>query len=255
MAPPTILAHKSAFLTVQTLHLSQSLAPSSAWRNRANNHSDNDGASIPQRAIDDALFRLNQNLQQHVRRVYPPQATRQVAEQIDSLFLGVGEDEGGGGGDDAMRDGDEGLRALKELDELREGIDLTTDEAISSLPPTWDAHRPEQAEADADAAQQYETLQDRLQTLSAQRAETKARVDRLRQMQALLRPFETNVQENLVTRNGEIEKELERMRVLLVRVAGRIGQLPDKETDGADEIMEDLDVIERSKVDALLGGF
>lgn len=74
-------------------------------------------------------------------------------------------------------------------------------------------------------------------------------------MQALLRPFETNVQENLVTRNGEIEKELERMRVLLVRVAGRIGQLPDKQTDGADEIMEDLDVIERSKVDALLGGF
>lgn len=126
MAPPTILAHKSAFLTVQTLHLSQSLAPSTVWRNRANNNSENDGASsIPQRAIDDALFRLNQNLQQHVRRVYPPQATRQVAEQIDSLFLGAGEDEGGGD-DDAMRDGDEGLRALKELDELREGIDLST---------------------------------------------------------------------------------------------------------------------------------
>ncbi|ETS84657.1 hypothetical protein PFICI_02682 [Pestalotiopsis fici W106-1] len=254
MAPPTILAHKSAFLTVQTLHLSQSLAPSTAWRNRAHNDHNNDaeGASntnsIPQRAIDDALFRLNQNLQQHVRRVYPPQATRQVAEQIDSLFLGVGEDDGG---DDA-RDGDE-ERALAELDELREGIDLTADEAICSLPATWDSHRPEQAEADPADAQQYETLQDRLQTLSAQRAETKARVERLRQMQALLRPFETNVQENLVTRNGEIEKELERMRVLLVRVAGRIGQLPDKESDG-DEVMEDLDVLERKKVDTLLSG-
>lgn len=74
-------------------------------------------------------------------------------------------------------------------------------------------------------------------------------------MQALLRPFETNVQENLVTRNGEIEKELERMRVLLVRVAGRVGQLPDKESDDVDEIMEDLDELERRKVDSLLSGF
>lgn len=74
-------------------------------------------------------------------------------------------------------------------------------------------------------------------------------------MQALLRPFEANVQENLVTRNGEIEKELERMRVLLVRVAGRVGQLPDKESDDADEVMEDLDELERRKVDSLLSGF
>ncbi|KAK6223258.1 hypothetical protein LQW54_000375 [Pestalotiopsis sp. IQ-011] len=250
MAPPTILAHKSAFLAAQTLHLSQSLAPSTTWRNA---HADNDddensGGSIPQRAVDDALFRLNQNLQQHARRVYPPAATRQVAEQIDSLFL-LG---------DGARDGDDngdGQHDLDELEELREGIDLTTDEAISALPPTWDSLRPEQAEADPTEAARYEALQDRLRALSAQRAEAKARVERLRQMQALLRPFEANVQENLVTRNGEIEKELERMRVLLVRVAGRVGQLPDKENDDAGEVMEDLDELERRKVNSLLSGF
>ncbi|KAI4592668.1 hypothetical protein KJ359_010570 [Pestalotiopsis sp. 9143b] len=252
MAPPTILAHKSAFLAAQTLHLSQSLAPSTTWRSA---HADNDddensgGSTIPQRAVDDALFRLNQNLQQHARRVYPPAATRQVAEQIDSLFLL---------GADGARDGDDdgaGGHGLDELEELREGIDLTTDEAISALPPTWDSHRPEQAEADPTEAARYEALQDRLRALSAQRAEARARVERLRQMQALLRPFEANVQENLVTRNGEIEKELERMRVLLVRVAGRVGQLPNKENDDADEVMEDLDELERRKVDSLLSGF
>lgn len=253
MAPPTILAHKSAFLAAQTLHLSQSLAPSTTWRNA--HHADNDdenssGGNIPQRAVDDALFRLNQNLQQHARRVYPPAATRQVAEQIDSLFL-----LGGDGARDGDDDGGDGQQGLDELEELREGIDLTTEEAISALPPTWDSHRPEQAEADPTEAARYEALQDRLRALSAQRAEARARVERLRQMQALLRPFETNVQENLVTRNGEIEKELERMRVLLVRVAGRVGQLPDKESDDVDEIMEDLDELERRKVDSLLSGF
>ncbi|KAM0816123.1 putative Kinetochore protein fta4 [Seiridium cardinale] len=237
MAPPTILAHKSAFLTAQTLQLSQNLAPSHAWRNA------NDAAEqgISQRMVDEALYRLNQTLQQHVRRVYPPQATRLVAEQIDSLFLDV-DDAGGEGGDEG--DG---------IEELRVGIDLTTDEAISSLPQTWDAHRPDETEAQPVEAEEYTNLQSSLTSLSERRAAAKARVERLRQMQSLLQPFEDDVQENLVTRNGEVEKELERMRVLLVRVAGRVGQLPDQEeTD--DEVMEDLDVLERRKVKSLLSG-
>ena len=130
MAPPTILAHKSAFLAAQTLHLSQSLAPSTTWHNA--HHADNDdenapgGGNIPQRAVDDALFRLNQNLQQHARRVYPPAATRQVAEQIDSLFL-----LGGDGTMDGADDDGEGQDGLDELEELREGIDLSTQTSFS----------------------------------------------------------------------------------------------------------------------------
>jgi hypothetical protein len=116
MAPPTILAHKSAFLTAQTLQLSQDLAPSHAWRtsNLGSEH------AISERALDDALYRLNQTLQQHVRRVYPPQASRHVAEQIDSLFLD-------GGGGDANRDDDEralGDATAQKGGELREGVDL-----------------------------------------------------------------------------------------------------------------------------------
>lgn len=128
------------------------------------------------------------------------------------------------------------------------------DEAIASLPRDWTTHRPGEAEAQPVEARRYIELQFALSSLSARRAATKARVERLQQMQGLLEPFAENVQDNLVTRNGQVEKELERMRVLLVRVAGRVGQLPDNNT-GDDEVMEDLDKVERRKVNSLLDGF
>lgn len=69
----------------------------------------------------------------------------------------------------------------------------------------------------------------------------------------------TPVQDNLVTRNGEIERELDRMRLLLARVAGRVAQLPDKsavasrgeDNDNTTDSM-DIDSLERVKVETLL---
>lgn len=57
---------------------------------------------MSEKALDDALFRLNQTLQQHAKRVYPPQATRHIAEQIDHLYLATGDRhlDGDGSGDD-----------------------------------------------------------------------------------------------------------------------------------------------------------
>lgn len=73
-----------------------------------------------------------------------------------------------------------------------------------------------------------------------------------------------SVQENLVTRDGEVEKELNKMRMLLVRVGDKVARLKDEEkeedslfreasggsADGA--VMESAEVEERKKVDALL---
>lgn len=87
MAPPTIIALKAGFLANQTRLLSQPLNPSRSWRNA--NEAADDG--IPERQLDDALVRLNHALQQHTRRVYAPQATRHVAEQIDQLYWNAGE--------------------------------------------------------------------------------------------------------------------------------------------------------------------
>ena len=114
--PPTIIAHKSAFLATQTLHRSRTLAPSPTWRaanERATAAEDGHGHGLPARAVEDAIYRLNHALTQHARRVYAPQASRYLAEQIEALFYEEadralrGEDEdddeggdnsGGGGG-------------------------------------------------------------------------------------------------------------------------------------------------------------
>ena len=152
MPPPTILAHKTDFLTSQTLQLSRPLWPSNAWR--ASNHSsnsndtdrqgdstnaaeDNTAPPLSEKAVDDALYRLNHALQQHARRVYAPQATRHVAEQIEALYLEAGER--------ALRDrdddeddaedldgalGGEGQAAVVEGRRLRVGLDFS-----ASLPP------------------------------------------------------------------------------------------------------------------------
>ncbi|KAK7993425.1 polyketide synthase [Apiospora arundinis] len=257
MAPPTILAHKSAFLTAQTLRLSQNLAPSGAWRNHVFNQEEDaeqeDGqraAVVTEKAVDDALYRLNHALQQHARRVYAPQATRHVAEQIDQLFLDINKDDHHQA--DVEDEQDEDGQHIQKGDELRQGADFKTQSR-----PAEAAH--------------YADLQARLSALSAQRAETRARVERLRAMQNLLQPFRGEVdgeddegsqnkklQENLVSRNGEMEKELERMRMLLVRVAGRVGQLPAQNTtdeEGDTNMMGDLDRAERAKVQNLLDSF
>ncbi|KAI1823473.1 kinetochore Sim4 complex subunit Fta4 [Xylaria intraflava] len=280
MAPPTIIAHKSTFLTTQTLHLSQSLAPTTTWRQA--NEAAEDG--LPARAVDDVLYRLNHALSQHARRVYAPQASRHVAEQIEGLFheaaaralRGDHEDEADG------ENGDEGGERRR----LRLGADFTTPDAIASLPTTWSTQNQREATEYPLEAQRYESLAERLKSLSARRQEVQARVSRLKRISALLAPFSPDndkdeggegkgdgedlakppsVQENLVTRNGELERELERMRLLLARVAGRVAQLPDGHGgdnhedgslapggDGAATDLMDVDSAERGKVERLL---
>ncbi|KAI1136250.1 kinetochore Sim4 complex subunit Fta4 [Hypoxylon sp. FL0543] len=278
MAPPTILAHKSSFLTAQTLQLSQSLAPSAAWR--ASNSSAAEGG-LSDRVVDEVIYRANHALQQHARRVYAPQASRHVAEQIEALYLEAAEkavrgDGGRGAGGNDEEDG-EGATASKRGDEearfLRVGADFASDEVISTLPSAWDLHSPSQAEAHPSEAHRYADLAASLISLSARRREGRARLDRLRRMRTLLSPLTSGphsqndeagrggsgidkVQPNLVARDGELEKELERMRVLLVRVAGRVAQLPDPDPRAEqDAVVEDLEALERGKVDRLLDGF
>jgi hypothetical protein len=108
--PPTVLSVKQSFLTTQTRLLSQPLAPSRTWRSN-NNSNDNENA-IPEKALDDALFKLNHRLQQHSRRVYAPQATRHVAEQIDQLYWNAAEAATSARRDDEEVEEDEAAEAL-----------------------------------------------------------------------------------------------------------------------------------------------
>ncbi|KAH7121936.1 putative kinetochore protein fta4, partial [Dactylonectria estremocensis] len=122
---PTVPALKQSFLSIQTTLLAQPLAPSRAWQ-AANDASD---SPLPPRAVDDALFALNHAIQRHCRRVYAPQASRHIAEQVNDVYT-----------QEAQR------RVGRAFDDAGEGalgreMDLTHRDTIEALPETWISDR------------------------------------------------------------------------------------------------------------------
>ena len=73
----------------------------------------------------------------------------------------------------------------------------------------------------------YRELRERLVSLDSQRQQRQRRLDQLQHLRRLLEPFEDpqrDIQPNLITKDGELVKELEKMRMLVARVGGRIAQ-------------------------------
>lgn len=106
-------------------------------------------------------------------------------------------------------------------------------------------------------AQRYAEAVQQLASLNNQRKEIKQRVERLRRLKATVDPLQTTeggagVQENLVTRNGPVEKELEKMRMLLVRVSGRVGSLPQARTKKEEDDVKPLSEIRKRNIDDFL---
>ncbi|KAF4504114.1 hypothetical protein G6O67_008726 [Ophiocordyceps sinensis] len=233
---PTVPALKQSFIAAQITILAQPPAPSHAWRaaNTAANH------PIPPRALDDALLALGHTVQQHCRRVYPPQATRNVADQIANAY---------------SRDAERKVGAEGDVDgAVSKELDLADEAIIEALPPSWPLDKenndyPMEAKRYVDAAS-------RLARLNQERKMLRQRVERLRSLKASVDPFLTTdgagVQENLITRNGPVEVELERMRFLLARVAGRVGELPAKTTDGGRMELASMNDARKRAVDEFL---
>jgi len=125
---------------------------------------------------------------------------------------------------------------------------------IEKLPEEWS----EEAQATApEQAARYRELQAKLVELNEKRRAAREKLDQYKVVKELLVPFEgpdAGLQENLVTRHGEMEEELERMRMLMLRVERGIMGLDEK--DGGDEMDVDIDVrdAEEKKILALLGG-
>ncbi|KAK4033225.1 kinetochore Sim4 complex subunit Fta4 [Parachaetomium inaequale] len=273
--PPTVLSLKQSFLTTQTRLLSQPLTPTRAWLSSNNNSNTNnktqDEEALPSKALDDALFKLNHRLQQHARRAYAPQATRHVAEQIDQLYWNAA----------AERDGEEDGEDENGGEGLELGADLADPKVIATLPLEWEDPSSSSSSQPLEA-KRYAELAGELHALAEGKQQATARVARLRRMQALLEPFSANpsdgngdgdgdgalggVQENLVTRNGEVEAELHRMRMLLARVGGRVGQLKEEGQQARESSagslfsdrgggVDDVEMDEQRKVGLLLERF
>ncbi|KAJ5578263.1 uncharacterized protein N7459_007227 [Penicillium hispanicum] len=73
----------------------------------------------------------------------------------------------------------------------------------------------------------YQELRERLASLDQQRQQRQRRLDQLQHLQRLIEPLQQpqqNIQPNLVTRDGELVQEIEKMRMLVARVGGRVSQ-------------------------------
>ncbi len=121
---------------------------------------------------------------------------------------------------------------------------------IESLPFSWPSEK--EAAAKPEDAQAYARSVARLVELSKQRQQVQLRMEKLRRLQSAIEPLRTSesgkgVQENLVTRNGAVETELEKMRGLLDRVAGRVGSFRDASASSRLRDAVDVDELRTSR--------
>lgn len=150
--------------------------------------------------------------------VYSQQSQRHVAEQIETLHWNLLSTESEGAEEPAM----DAVVVTKDTD-------LTDTDAIDNLPEEYDdLHLHPDYEGDVADAETYTGLREQLSEQSRRRDALKEKVARYQYLQKMLEPLadaQTNVQPNLVTRDGELSRELDRMRILLARVTGRVAEM------------------------------
>ncbi|KAJ5561614.1 Kinetochore Sim4 complex subunit Fta4 [Penicillium sp. DV-2018c] len=208
---------KSAFIWSQVRIFSESLQLPEDWRNYAAETTEDD---LSDKVIEEVLHKLNAAAKQHNRVVYSPQAIHHVAQQIANLYWSSVSQE------------------ARSRDAFARGIEKTTDLSrqmnITKLPVEL-----EYQEATEEEYARYRQLREHLTNLDNQRQSRQRRLDQLQQLRRLLEPFENpqeDIQPNLITRDGELVQELEKMRMLVARVGGRIAQ--QKTSSGGPETRE-----------------
>ncbi|PWY77467.1 kinetochore protein Fta4 [Aspergillus heteromorphus CBS 117.55] len=201
----TIPELKSSFIRAQVRILSENLAPPEDWRNYAAETEEDD---LSDKVVGDVLQKLNAVLKQHSRIVYSSQAVQHVAQQITSLYWS------------SVNETISKPGSL--LKGVEKSVDLSSHLNIAELPLEL-----EDQSASEEERARYQQLRERLTGLDSRRQQRQRRLDQLRQLQRLLEPFQEpqkNIQPNLVVRDGELAQELEKMRMLVARVGGRIEQ-------------------------------
>ncbi|ETN37756.1 uncharacterized protein HMPREF1541_07379 [Cyphellophora europaea CBS 101466] len=213
-----IAAEKFTFLTRQIRALSAPLSvPSSAHTTLP---------SVSDKTLADVLVRSNEKIKHHNRSVFSAQATRHIAEQIETLYW-----------NEVRVELEVSGQASGET-VVKRDLDLGTDKGVRALGEKWadvlaeetEEHEEGHVEEDEQRAKRYEDKRVQLLELCKKRDETERRLERYRRLRALLQPYEQpqeHIQPNLVTKDGELGKELERMRVLLARVTARMGEHKD----------------------------
>ncbi len=92
--------------------------------------------------------------------------------------------------------------------------------------------------------------------MNQRRKQARERVEKYKAFKETLDLFageQAGLQENLVTKNGEVEEELEKMRRLMLRVERGINGLAEKYSGEGDEMDVDEEGFEEAKILMLLG--
>ncbi|KAF8455983.1 kinetochore Sim4 complex subunit Fta4, partial [Terfezia claveryi] len=211
----TLFTIKKPFLDSQIRLLSADLAPPPNWQDAI---PAGPGGDLSQRAIDQVLTKVNLIAKKHNRSVYSSQTVKRVAEQIEAAYGGAG-----GGENEEGRGGYGEVPGEEEV--LRRGVDLMDVDTISLLPedypvnPSTPGPQPSEAELS-----RYQTLRARLLHASTSFKAQRSRYEYYAQLQEKLRPFSEphKVQPNLVTRGAELDREMERMRGLALKLSVQI---------------------------------
>ncbi|KAN0079332.1 Kinetochore Sim4 complex subunit Fta4 [Elaphomyces granulatus] len=198
----TISESKSSFIRSQIRILSERLEPEEGWEDYGPQSED-----LSEKVVEEALQKLNAIIKQHNRVVYSSQAAHHIARQIESLY---------------WASLNQGTRDLKSPEEgVAKGTDLSNHMSIEELPVQWEGQDEEEDKS------RYQQLRARLLELDLQRHKQQRRLAQYKQLEVLFTAFKDPskyIQPNLVTRDGELGQELDRMRMLVARVAGRVGQ-------------------------------
>ncbi|KAL9114417.1 MAG: hypothetical protein Q9227_001498 [Pyrenula ochraceoflavens] len=249
----TVIDSKSAFLRTQIRLLTAVLEPSLQFRENVRASSDGPG----QKTIDNVMEKVNGAIATHNRYVYTPETTRHVAGQIDALYWNeITARPAPGEADELMVEKDK---------------DLTLSEAIATLPDTLDSLIPNTSSPSSPSSPSpdestYQSLHARLQTLSRARDAQQHRLAQYKHLQKILQPLQNpqeSIQPNLASKDGELARELERLRVLAARVGGRIREMgpPAEEEEEMDvggrhgeedDVMEGEEVERRKKLERVL---
>ncbi|KAK9486560.1 kinetochore Sim4 complex subunit Fta4 [Lipomyces starkeyi] len=171
------------------------------------------GSNIGGSDANKLLLAVHTLQRRHVRQVYSSQALQHVALQIDGLHR------------NRKTTAVAPLVVVAAVSEqqavLRGETELSEPESIEALPEFW----PESSAEDSALTEKYSVLRDQLFALSSALVSARRRRDHATELHSLVSLFRDpvqTVQPNLVARDGTIEQELTRMRVLLARLASRL---------------------------------
>ncbi|GAM42940.1 hypothetical protein TCE0_044f17354 [Talaromyces pinophilus] len=197
----TISEIKTSFIRNQIRILSAPIAPQEGWRDFAPETEDD----LSDKVVEEVVQKLNTTLKQHNRVVYSNQAIQHVARQIESLYW------------ESVKN--EVLSPSQKSTGVEIGSDLSNHLVIEKLPSQYRGD-----DASSEEKERYKLLYERLVALDNRRQVKQKQLAQYKQLEALLEPLrnpQENIQPNLLTRDGELVREIDKMRIAPTRETSR----------------------------------